>query len=189
MGVLYNGLVEHPNSHFEGTLPTNGFIENKLLFNTWSGAYNPTTATNSCLTGPLINLSSYHISGQEDFRGNTYRMVFDFTWSGYTSGNAWYQGSVNGSWSSGTNWFVSSANGVKTMQSCINGGTSGTYHYDFLITIPSTASVEGQNRFYFGIRSDSANEGTYYKIHNLRVYSYNGGIDKDKMSFNHFYEW
>lgn len=189
MSVKSNGLIEHPNTHTAGTLPTNGFIEDKLLFNTWSGAYNPTTAVNSCMSGPTINLSSYHISGQSDFRGNTYRMVFDFTWSGYTSGNAWYQGAVNGGWSSGTNWFVSYANNVKTIQSLIAGGASGTFHYDFSFMIPTTDTIEGKKYFAFGIRSDSANTGTYYKIHNLRVYSYNGGIDSNKMSFNHFYEW
>lgn len=188
MGVKFNGLIEHPNTHSAGTLPTNGFIENKLITSTNSVSYSPGTGTNSCgCSVDSINLSANHISGQSYFEGNIYRVQFDFTWSGYTSGKAWYQGSVNDSWSSGSNWFTASARNTKEISALCAGASSGVYHYDFNVTIPS--STYNQNKFAFHIRSDSANEGTYYKISNFKVYSYNGGIDKDKMSFNHFYEW
>lgn len=188
MSVLYNGLVEHPNSHFEGTLPTNGFIENKLIVSGSSYAYSPTTGTNSCLGFATINLQN-HITGNNAFQGQTYRMVYDFSWSGYTSGNIAFQGAVDGAWSGGadSNWFVLSSRNYKTAQACVNGTTSGTFHYDFIVTIPSTSN--NHSAYGFGFRSDSANAGTYYKVSNYRVYSYNGGIDKDKMSFNHYYEW
>ena len=190
MSVLYNGLVEHPNSHFEGTLPTNGFMENpvKLLASSVSAAYSPTTATNSCgRTMATINLSSKHISGISNFVGQYYRVVFDLTWSGYTSGKAWYQGQVNYDWNHGPNWFVNSANSHKQISALCAGASSGTYHYDFHLMIPS-ASYD-QYAFAFQIRSDSANAGTYYKISDYAIYTYNGCIDSTKMSFNHFYEW
>ena len=188
MNVKSNGLIEHPNTHTAGTLPTNGFIENKLIVSTDSVTFNPTTAVNSCGCGMgRINLSANHISGQSSFFGNTYRMVFDFTWSGYTSGKAWYQGAVNGSWSSGTNWFTNYARNTKEISALCAGASSGVFHYDFTFTIPS--STYNQVYFDFHIRSDSANVGTFFKISNYRVYSYNGGIDSNKMSFNHFYEW
>lgn len=183
MSVLYNGLVEHQNSHFEGTLPTNGFIENKMLISGASGEFSPTTATNSTKVFATIDLRN-HISGETNFLGQKYRMSCDFTWSGYTSGKAQIDGAVNGEWSA-TNWFAYYANQQKYISALYSTASSGTYHYDFNVNIGSADKYT----FAFRIRSDSANPGTYYKFANIYVYSYNGGIDKDKMSFNHYYEW
>lgn len=186
MSVKYNGLVEHPNTHFEGTLPTNGFIENKLIISGASGEYSPatgTTATNSTKVFATIDLRN-HISGETNFLGQRYRMSCDLTWSGYTSGKAQIDGAVNGAWTD-TNWFAYYANQQKTLPALYGASASGTYHYNFNVYIGSANDYTYQ----FRIRADSANAGTYYKIENICVYSYNGGIDKDKMSFNHYYEW
>jgi hypothetical protein len=189
MSVLYNGLVEHPNSHFDATLPTNGFIENKLVVSGDNYAYSPSNTANDCKSFATINLQN-HISGNNAFQGQTYRMVFDFIWSGYTSGQIVFQGAVDGIWNNSNgdaNYFVLSARNYKLPQTCVDGASSGTFHYDFLVNIPSSAN--NHSGYSFGFRADNTHPGTYYKVSNYRVYSYNGGIDTDKMSFNHFYEW
>lgn len=183
MSVKSNGLIEHPNTHTAGTLPTNGFIENKCLVAGASGEFSPTTAVNSTKVFATIDLRN-HISGSTDFYGQRYRMSCDFTWSGYTSGRAKIDGAVNGAWTD-TNWFAEYANLQKSLSSLYGGASSGTFHYNFNVWIGSANDYT----FQFRIRSDSANPGTYYKFQNIWVYSYNGGIDSNKMSFNHFYEW
>lgn len=183
MSVNYKGIFEHPNTHFDATLPTEGFIENMCLVKNASGEFSPSSGTNVTKVFTTIDLRN-HISGETNFLGQKYRMSCDFTWSGYTSGKAQIDGAVNGA-STNTNWFAYYANQQKSLPSLYGGASSGVYHYDFNVVIGSANDYTYQ----FRIRADSANPGTYYKFTNIYVYSYNGGIDKDKMSFNHYYEW
>jgi hypothetical protein len=147
-------------------------------------SYTPAASTtNACSTNIVIQLNKYDTS-VTDFVGRRYRMVFDVSWSGYSTGSTWYQGAVNDAWD-GNNCFVSTANSVRQMQTNIASGASGTYHYDTIVTIDRA----GKYKYYFQFRTDNSDGNASFAISNYCVYEDDASIGQNVSRFRNLVEY
>jgi hypothetical protein len=172
-----------PGISRNGTFASNDFHEGKPITVNGGSSYKPAASTtNACSGNIVIQLNKYDTT-VTSFIGRRYRMVFDVSWSGYSTGSTWYQGAVNDAWSQ-ANYFVAAANNVRRMETNIASGASGTYHYDTTVTIGQANTY----RFYFQFRTDNSDGNATFTISNFYVYEDDAGIGQDVTRFNNLVE-
>lgn len=181
-----------------GIFNSQEYIESSNLNSFTSGAYTPTTGTNSCITGPKVNLSKWINSSN----GIEVSIELDIAWTDFTGHSAdgtfairfqganYAIGATSGVWQ-GTNYICTALNNKQNLTTLINSSlTGGNYHYLVVSVIPASwlATYEGSN---LGIRSDYSNGTGRITISNIKVTFGNGNaaIANSWATANNFYEY
>lgn len=163
--------TESTSINNNGIVTTEQYFENDHLFNNLQKfSYKPSTGTNICLNGAIVDLSSFVGLGKPV----TISIEFDISWNNW----AWSSDGTNRLLVQGSNRKIAtntfawegtnySCAPFSQFQSSMSG-TSGTLHRSGTSTIPASW-FETYNASYFGLRTDYSDGNGTATISNLKI--------------------